>query len=61
MTETVLIRIVPSLMKIVHIELTYERTKVIMFEVPWKNFFCKFIGLLDYKSILIFVPTYDVI
>jgi len=48
--------------EIVHVELPYERRKVVMFEVLGKNLFAEKVYVFDYKSVVVrFIPAYYMI
>ena len=61
MLKLILIVFVSRLMEIVHVQLTDEGGKIIMFKVLRKNILTKIIDFLDYKSSSITTPTYNIL
>lgn len=59
--EAVLTHVVPSLVKIIHIQLSHEWREVVVLEKLRQDLISEFIWLSYYKSVAIFVPTYNMI
>lgn len=57
MAETVLIGMIPSLMKVIHVQLAHKRREVVVLEVLRKDFLSEFIHLLHNEAITRFVPA----
>lgn len=59
MLKAFLVLFITRLMKIIHVELSDERTEVVMFEIFWKNIFCEGIRVFDNETISFHVPKYS--
>ena len=56
-----LVGVVSSFVEVVHIQLTDERRKVVVFEKLWQNPLSKVVRLFHYESVSAFIPAYNVV
>jgi hypothetical protein len=61
MKEALLVRIIPSFVEVIHIELSHEWWEIIVFEVPREYSLSKFIGLFNDKRLPWLIPADDII
>lgn len=61
MTETLFVRVVSSLMEVIHVQLPNERGEVVVFEEPRKNLLREFVRLPNNKAVTCLAPTYYII
>jgi hypothetical protein len=60
MLKNVFILLISNFMKIVHIELSYERGKISMPEVNWENHLLKMFNISNNKVCSFIIPRYDI-
>ena len=58
--KTLLVLFIPWLVKIVHVQLSYERTEVVVFKIFRKNVLCERVWVLNNETIALLVPEYGV-
>jgi hypothetical protein len=61
MKEALLVRIIPSFVEVIHIELSHKWWEIIVFEVPREYSLSKFIGLFNDKRLPWLIPADDII
>ena len=59
--KAMLVRVVSGFVEVVHIQLTDERRKVVVFEKLWQYSLSKVIRLFHYESISTFIPANNVV
>ena len=57
MAVGVVVLVVLFLFKVVHVELSDERGKVVVFEVAWEDLLSEFSGFFDYQSCAVRRPA----
>jgi hypothetical protein len=58
--KTLLVLFIPRFVKVVHIELPYKRTEIVVFEILRQYILSECVRVLDNKSIALLVPKHSI-